>query len=123
MLLQYINAEVNFFPCIFEIKRKNTMWVLFAIFIILLSIAIIIALRPSKKFAKSIRLEKNFASLGDMKGMSKQEIISKVGEPNTVCHISDSEILQWRDVTFYIAIYFDPKGMFSGITYKSNEIE
>jgi hypothetical protein len=59
-----------------------------------------------------------FRSLGILTGKSRQEIISKVGSPTSVSTLAHGQLLQWQEPGFHIALKFDERGMFQGVTHE-----
>ena len=54
---------------------------------------------------------KKFTSLGDMKGMNKNYIISKVGSPQSIETTDNGEtILHWELRDYFISLLFDGNG-------------
>ncbi len=95
------------------------MGAILAVSVVLVAIALYYLFKPRNKYAKGIKLEKKFDSIGSMKGMKKQEVISKVGEPPySTTDIFSGQLLQWHEVGFNIAIFFHAHGTFSSITHK-----
>ncbi len=77
--------------------------------------------------AKSKLLQKDFQKLGDVRGMSIEEICSEVGmySSSAKCNISDREnevgkLYTWTQNHYQISLLFDADGKCLGVT---NEIE
>ena len=52
-------------------------------------------------------LQQQFQSLGDMKGMDKNDIIKKCGNHQSVSHIEGGTVCSWSSTGYLISLVFD----------------
>jgi predicted membrane channel-forming protein YqfA (hemolysin III family) len=60
-------------------------------------------------------LSQKFVSLGDMTGLTKQQIIEIVGPPNSSHYLLNQQILTWQSPGYMITIIFYANDIFQGI--------
>jgi len=65
-------------------------------------------------------LFEKFRELGDMTGMTYEEIVSAVGKPSSISWYSETKIVQWREGCFLgetdmITLVFTREGILIGI--------
>ena len=59
------------------------------------------------KTSAGVVLQKNFQSLGNMKGMKKSDIIKKCGNFNSIEYIENGTICQWSTTNYSISLIFN----------------
>jgi hypothetical protein len=69
-------------------------------------------------------LQQKFASLGDLPGKSRTEIINAVGPPQSVSALGDGKtLLQWQMINqaggYHVALMFDENDLCEGVTHES----
>ncbi len=68
---------------------------------------LVFAIEQAGDQAKGPKLAQKFADLGTLAGRSRAEIVSVVGEPNSVSSIGDGiTLLQWQHHSYHIALSF-----------------
>jgi hypothetical protein len=93
--------------------------------IILWSVMILLAMlgsnvRQERGLMQSSRaLANRFHRIGSLSGLSKEEIVKKVGLPQSIKAIPTGQLVQWNTEGFHVAIRFDQEGKFEGMTYSS----
>ena len=100
----------------------KTVIAVIAVIVLFLSLILFLikrALSPDKMRREGIFLRRKFDSLGDMKGMSKEDIIAVVGNLSSVIDIGNSQILLWSEIGFHITISFRKDGVFEYVTHKA----
>jgi hypothetical protein len=79
----------------------------FVIFLVLVSVVISVVSAVAKGVS-SASLQNKFVGLGTLAGRSKQEIITIVGQPNSVSALPEGKsILQWMATGYHIALVFN----------------
>lgn len=73
--------------------------------------------------SKVSSLQRSFASMGDMTGKTKADVIRQVGPPQTISALPEGgSLLQWQIINqaggYHIAIAFDADEKFIGITHE-----
>src|SRR5689334_5334427 len=64
-------------------------------------------------------LASKFRAAGTLKGLTKDEIVAKVGRPNSVsAQAGGKSLLQWQATGYHIALRFDPDGVCEGVTHQ-----
>src|SRR5688572_587665 len=64
-------------------------------------------------------LANRFQRLGSLSGLSKEEIVRRVGLPQSIQSTPTGQLVKWNTVGFQVAIRFDKEGKFEGMTYSS----
>jgi hypothetical protein len=65
-------------------------------------------------------LAQKFGELGTLTGKTKEEIISKVGQPNSIsAAIDGGQVLQWLAAGYHIVLLFDKDGICKGLSHES----
>lgn len=59
-----------------------------------------------------ILLAKKFKSIGSMKGLSKQELVKKVGNFQSIKYIDGGSVCIWKSAGYMISIVFDTNDNF-----------
>ena len=75
------------------------------------------------KKASGASLQQKFVALNPLKGKTKSEIISEVGNPNTISSQAGGKtLLQWMEMGFlksyHIALLFDSDDICEGVTHQ-----
>lgn len=75
------------------------------------------ALFQEDVYKEGRELQRKFIALGDMRGMPKGEMISKVGPPTAVSAMGDGcSLLQWQRTGYHICIVFNIDNTVQGIS-------
>lgn len=65
-------------------------------------------------------LRKQFEALGSLKGKTREEIVTAVGEPAQVTDLPGfGTLLQWRATGYHIALVFEEDGQCFGVTHEN----
>jgi hypothetical protein len=65
-------------------------------------------------------LRKRFVALGSLKGRTRKEIVTAVGQPATETVLPDGRtLLQWRATGYHIALVFEKNGRCFGVTHEN----
>lgn len=68
-----------------------------------------------------VRLQKRFVKLGNLKGLHYDYIVDKVGKPNAISNIQNSQIVaQWIANGYHIALIFDKNDICLGISSQTS---
>ena len=66
-------------------------------------------------------MQKLFQDLGELKGKSLSEIVSKVGSPSSVSATGDGGTLrQWMATGYHIALIFDENEICLGVSHEAS---
>jgi hypothetical protein len=65
------------------------------------------------------QLHTRFLALGNMTGMTADEIIASVGPPSSVSSMASGQtLMQWQEAGCHMALLFDTNGQFVKITHQ-----
>jgi hypothetical protein len=65
-------------------------------------------------------LRKRFVALGSLKGRTRKEVVTAVGQPATETVLPDGRtLLQWRATGYHIALVFEKNGRCFGVTHEN----
>ena len=65
-------------------------------------------------------LAQKFRALGTLDGKTKEEIIAKVGKPNSIsASLDGDQVLQWLSTGYHIALIFDKDNICKGVSHES----
>jgi hypothetical protein len=71
--------------------------------------------------APGLGLQKKFEDLGELKGLTFQEIENKVGPPGAISAADGGKtVRQWLMTGFHIALVFDEDNICEGISHQSS---
>src|SRR6478609_6310281 len=93
--------------------------------IILWSVMILLAMlgsnvRQERGILHSSRaLANRFHRIGSLSGMTKEEIVKRVGLPQSIKAMPEGQLVQWNTEGFHVSIRFDKEGKFEGMSYSS----
>ena len=73
-------------------------------------------------------LRYKFGKAGVLRGKTKAEIISLVGNPRTISALPhDKTLLQWMETTsvgaYHVALRFDARGICEGVTHEHDSVK
>jgi len=70
-------------------------------------------------FAEARELQQQFQSLGNMTGMTREDIVAVTGPPNSCSFLGRGrQLAQWQATGYHIAILFDAQNRFVKITHE-----
>jgi hypothetical protein len=80
----------------------------------------LVALSVKDKRTHRSSLGSRFKALGNMQGMSKDQIIASVGRPMAINNHDNLQLLHWVSPSYSIVIMIDENNIFAGIQSERN---